>query len=83
MVRLRRPRCGKGWSDGHEDLVRDVSHNMTKSVADGIMTDLMLRKGMNEVGWAWGTSRHLVNKVLERSLRRLAVPPLHPLHQRV
>ena len=67
QVRMRCPKCGRCWSDGHEDLLSDVSKHMTRDVAAGIEDDLMLRKSVKECTVIWGPSRHLVNKVLERA----------------
>lgn len=68
QVRLRCPRCGKCWSDGHDGLVSDVSRHMTAALADTIHDGLMLRKSVKECTAEYGPSRHLVNKVVESAL---------------
>ena len=65
QVRMRCPECGKCWSQGHGELLSDVSGHMTKDVEEGIKWDLRLRKSVKEISLIWGPSRHLVNKVLE------------------
>lgn len=65
QVRLRCPKCGKCWSDGHEGLVSDVSAHMTANLVESIKLGLMLRKSVKECTAEYGPSRHLVNKVVE------------------